>query len=156
MPRVTAKGNVLPVEGSLKRITPRNQTLIDAVVSAKAPTYDALASITGLSAVGVRKALAKPHIQEAIEQALKQKLRTVTLPKAVAVADRLLNAESEYVQADVAKHVMAIHGVRPAGDSTTRTSAGIQINIIAPDREADSAPPPITIDVKSDDTQSNQ
>lgn len=156
MPRVTAKGNVLPVEGSTRRITAKNRALIEAIVTAKAPDYKSLSKLTGLSYAGVRKALAQDHIQTEIERQLRERLRVVTLPKAVAAADRLLSAESEYVQADVAKHVMAIHGVKPVGESSNRTSAGIQINIIAPSREADSAPQPITIDVKGDDTQSNQ
>ncbi len=156
MPRITAKGNVLPVEGSIKRITPKNQRLIEVLVAGSVPSIPEAAAAAGLSERAAYKALRQDHIKAELDRQIRERLRTHSLPRAAAVIHKLLTAESEYVQADVAKHILAVHGVKPAGDGARGATAGIQINIIAPAREADSAAQPVTIDVKSDDFQSNQ
>lgn len=129
--------------GAGKRISPRVDRLITLIVDSETPTRIALAAASGLSEGGVYKALSKPHIQAEIKRRSLEQLSSYALPRAIKVMERLLGADSEYVQADVAKHISAIYGVAPQQDKTRVTTNAVTLNITIGKQ-------PVTIDGNQD------
>lgn len=127
--------------GSEPRITKANHKLIDAVVNGRGDTPEKLSEITGLSVRGVYKALSKDHIKAEIERQARQRLSGFALPKALHVMTDLLEAESEYVKADIAKHIAAIHGVKPTSNGTgvPGQGGGIAVRLVVNGQSIDFA-----------------
>lgn len=96
-----------------------------------------LAERVGITVRGVYSALRRPHVQAEIERRVRQHLKGVALPAAAATAVALLSAESEYVKADIAKHLLGIHGVKPdANPSAASGGGGIRITINLPQQDS--------------------
>lgn len=110
--------------GSEKRITPRLERAVQALIDGEADTNPKAAEIAGLNERSFRKALNKPHVQEFIRSRIRSRFSTVTAIKAARVVDHLQAAESEYVRLDAAKHALAIAGVKPSADGAGGGAAG--------------------------------
>lgn len=115
--------------GAVPTITERNRLLLQALIEGKFPTIDEAAERAGLTQRGAYAALARPHIRAEFDRMIRERLLVSSFPKAARTIHNLLDAESEYVQADAAKHILAIHGVKPYDGSSAKAFAGIQLTI---------------------------
>lgn len=133
--------------GSNRRITERVDKLLDVLVQGSVPTIPEAAAAAGLAERSAYKALAQPHVKAELDKRVRERLSAHAFPKAAAVMQRLLNADSEYVQADVAKHILSVCGVRPSTDSaSTAKSGSISLVINLPGAQQQQ---PITIDASN-------
>lgn len=107
---------------------------IDAMMSGNAKTQAEAAEIAGMAAESLSRALKKKHVIELIQERVRNQLKTVGVLKATANLERLaLQADSEYVQADCTKHILAIAGVRGTADGSRTgggAGGGIHLNIV--------------------------
>lgn len=106
--------------GSDSRITPRLERALCALLdNGSLPKGELIAKAAeagGLNERSIYKALAKPHVQEWLKTRVQAHFDTVGVIRATGVLTDLLTADSDYVRADVAKHMLAIGGVLPATD----------------------------------------
>ena len=104
------------------RIPPRIRRAIDALVFGEAKTQKDAAALAGMNADHLCRQLKNPQIEAFYEQRVRQSISRMRM-RAGARIGELLDAASEHVSLDAAKHVLAIGGIEPA------RSGGISVNI---------------------------
>ena len=115
--------------GTGPRITPAVDLLINALVNGTVCGIDDAVKVSGLGVRGVYKALERPHVRDEIKRRSLQRMSAFALPRAISVMESLLKADSEYVRADMGKHIASIHGVAPAQDKARVTTNAVTLNI---------------------------
>lgn len=119
--------------GSGKRLTNSARRFIDALFASPATPIPELAEQTGIPQRTCYAHLKHPLVQAEIEHRIRKSLSTTAFIKAADRLNSLIGAESEYVAADVSKHILAVMGVRPSSDAApTGQGAGIKLVINLP------------------------
>lgn len=117
--------------GSNTRITKKVSAALDHLIDGSAKTDTDAARKAGMHHETLRRALRKPHVIAEVRQRIDQRLGGLALSKAAARLIHLIDqADSEYVQLDASKHVLAIGGVKPKSDGLPAGGGGgISLNI---------------------------
>jgi len=127
---------------------------IDAMLNGHAKSQRQAAAMVGLTPQALNRALQKPHIQEFIRKHVDQRIRTVGFLKAANTLEHLAaNAQSEYVKADVSKHMLAIAGVKPTAERGTGGGGGLVVQINLPGQIGAQSVQPVTIEHESHSQQ---
>ena len=125
--------------GSGPRITKPVDLLIDGIVNGTVTDIKSAVVHCGLGERGCYKALERPHVRDEIKRRSLERMSAFSLPRAISVMESLLTANSEHVQADMAKHISAIHGVAPQQERARSEGTGVVLNITF-------GPKPVTLD----------
>jgi hypothetical protein len=149
---------IVPAQDAAKgaekvRITKRVQQAIDLLVTGDCDTMKDAAIKVGLHPDYLSRTLKKPQVKAFLERRSRETIAGL-LPKAVATLTKLLNAESEHVQKDVAIHLLRLAGIEPASDGR---SPLVNVNVIAGEvvgYRIDLTPKPNVIDVTPTDSAS--
>ena len=137
--------------------SPKIIRALGALFSGEAKTQRDAAKIAGTTEQNLCNALKRPSVKDYINNIVKERIKTTTLIAASNVMDALLEtAESEYVRADLAKHVMGISGVRPERDpTTTNVVGGVSLTIVMGDDKLRIGTQPIDITPTSDNSDTH-
>lgn len=112
------------------RIRHAIELMSEAALNGQRMTITDAAKTVGMSKEGLSKALKRPEISALAQAQVRRLLGGAGLIKAGMKLVELVDAESEYVAADVSKHLLAIGGIRPqelgAGQAG---NLGITLNI---------------------------
>lgn len=108
---------------------------IAAMISGEATTQRQAAEIAGIHENTFSAALRKPHVKAHLENEVRHRLGSVGLVAALNSIEHLArSAESEYVRADVGKHVLAINGIKPRPEAGYGSAGGgVSFAIFLPD-----------------------
>lgn len=109
--------------------TKRMRQVIDLIESGECKTKKIAAERVGLHPDYVRRELKKPHIRVFCEQRARENL-TAGLLRASMRAVELIDGESEHVAFDASKHVLAIHGIKPAQDAQLSVNIDIKAGYV--------------------------
>ncbi len=133
--------STLPAAPVQHRVTPKNRELIAAIIQSAELTISDLAERVGVTERGARKALSNPAVKAELDKQLRETLGTRGFALATARVMHLMgNAQSEKVQADLAKHVLEINGVVPSQARSGRSGdAGITLRLIVRQNPGDDA-----------------
>ncbi len=120
---------------------------IGALLSGEAKTQKRACEIADIHPSAFSKRLKDPHVKTFLQSEVRQRLSTLGFIAAANVLETLMrSANSEYVRADAAKHVLAINGVKPSTDAPIGTGEGIKFTIVLNGKEyemgRDPWPPP--------------
>lgn len=96
---------------------------LDLLLTGEATTQKAAAQAAGISPEHLNRWINKPAGRVFIAMKAREALDKAQLP-AVGTLVRLLNAKSEHVQGDIAKHISAIAGFSPPSERH-----GVQVNV---------------------------
>lgn len=131
----------LPAAPVRHRVTPKNRELIAAIIQSAELTISDLAERVGITERGARKALCNPAVKAELDRQLRETLGTRGFALATSRVMHLLgSAQSERVQADLAKHVLAVNGVTPSGPRSGRPGEGLRLRIVlSPNSPGESA-----------------
>lgn len=95
-----------------RRISKRLAEVVRLLLTGECKTQKAAAERVGMSAVYLTEAFKKPHVQVFIERRTRETIANGTL-RASARLVELLDAASEHVSLDAAKHTLALNGHQP-------------------------------------------
>ena len=135
--------------------SPKIVRALGALFSGEARTQRDAARIAGTTEQNLCNALKRQSIKDYINNVVKERIKTTTLIAASNVMNALLEtAESEYVRADIAKHVLNVSGLGPGQRAATTNvdSVSLTINLgnqrleLGKDQPIDITPEPITIE----------
>lgn len=117
----------------LKPPSPRVMKAVNALLIGEVNTLKDAAAHVGMNPDSLSRALKKPHVAQAINQAVQVRLSTVGMVKAASVLETLLTgAKSEYVRMDSAKHILAVNGVKPTAQGSGQMNRGLVVQINFP------------------------
>jgi hypothetical protein len=110
---------------------------LELLITGECKTIKAAAERVGMSREHLSRMMGEPHIEAFIAQRTRKTIAAGVM-RATARSIELLDAESEHVSADMAKHIMAIGGIKPHSDATTiinnnNTIAGYVVEIAGSD-----------------------
>src|ERR1700722_6320160 len=109
-----------------KRSIPKKiKAACDAIISGQAKTVTDAAALAGISREYLSRQLGEPHVQEHLRQKAARNV-AIASGRASARIGELIDAGSEHVSFDASKHVLAIAGIKPVGESP------INLNFDAP------------------------
>lgn len=115
----------------LRPVSKKTRTAIEALLTGQAKTQMGAAQIAGMDNTALCRALQRPNAKALIEQMVRERLSSHGMLRASALLESLMDsATSEYVQADVAKHVLAVNGVRPTQDKPSGGNHGIMLRLV--------------------------
>lgn len=115
-------------------LSAKSRRVIGALVSGEARTQKEAAEIAGVDESHVSRLLKMDSVKEMIRDNVSQRLKTVGLTLAARVAEALVEtAESEYVRADMAKHIMGIAGVKPEREAATTNVGSVHLTVLMGD-----------------------
>lgn len=107
---------------------------IGALLSGEAKTQKDAASIAGISEAHMSRLLKADKVKRFLTDEVKGRMTTIGLALASRVTETLIEtAESEYVRADLAKHVMGIAGVKPERDDKTTNVGSVHLTVLMGD-----------------------
>ncbi len=86
---------------------------IDFLVSGECKTIKAAAARAGMARETLSRQLGKPHVQAELQARVDRLVKGVSVVRAAAVLDALLDASSEHVRLKAAELVLAMNGHRP-------------------------------------------
>lgn len=111
-----------PKRATDERIPKRIRHACELLASGECRTIKAAAERVGMTREHVSKMLGRPHVQAFLERDARRTIAMGRMRASNRVLE-LLDAASEHVSLDAAKHVLAIGGIAPP------TSSGISVNI---------------------------
>lgn len=115
----------------LRPVSRKTRTAIEALLTGQAKTQAGAAQIAGMHDAALSRALARPNAKALIEQLVRERMSIHGMLRASHILESLMDsATSEYVKADVAKHIMAVNGVKPTQDRQSGASGGISLTIV--------------------------
>jgi len=115
----------------LRPVSKKTRTAIEALLTGRARTQGEAAEIAGMDRTSLVRALKKPNATATINDMIRERVGTYGFLMASATAERLMqHAESEYVQADIAKTILAVNGVKPTQDRAQSAGQGISLTIV--------------------------
>jgi hypothetical protein len=120
--RERAESATIPAK--LPRISRKLRTAIHLLLTGQCTTQTAAAERVGMTRAHLCSMLGQPHIVAFIARETRKTLATAQAPAAATLV-RLLEAQSETVQANVAERLLAIAGIQP--DATTRLSVSVDV-----------------------------
>lgn len=102
----------MPVSTKRVRIPPRVSKAIRLLLSGECRSIKAAATRVKMDYGHLCESIRKPQVQVFIAQRTRETIVSAQMPAAATIV-RLLNDDSGHVQADIAKHVLAIAGIAP-------------------------------------------
>jgi hypothetical protein len=127
-----------------QRISKRLALAVNLLVTGECRTQKAAAERANLHPVYLSEALRKPHVRVFYERAARESISAGVM-RAAARINSLVDANSEHVSFDAAKHVLGIAGIKPAPDTNVSVNielkAGYVIDLREPEQRA--APPKV-------------
>lgn len=112
-----------------QRLSPRLKQACDLLASGECRTIKAAAERVGLSREHLGRMLDRPHVQAFLTRDARK-----TIAMGIARASRrmveLVDASSEHVSLDAAKHVLAIEGIKPASDRQVAVNVGLSVGYV--------------------------
>jgi len=116
-----------------RRITKKQMLLVDTIV-AKGCSIKEASIIAGYSKgdagrVTASKTLRLPHIQEYMQQRVRESIGLNATIASRKVLDLATNAKSEYVQLESAKDILDRAGYKPVDKSMSIVTGGINVSI---------------------------
>lgn len=105
-----------PKRGKRDRISPRVKRAIRALLTGEATTQKEAAKLVDLSESHLSTQLNKPNVKAFYERATLETIGRARM-RATSKLLSLVDASSEHVAADVAKHVLAINGIKPQAEA---------------------------------------
>ena len=116
-----------------RRITKKQMLLVDTIVangcSIKEASIIAGYSIGEAGRVTASKTLRLPHIQEYMQQRVRESIGLNATIASRKVLDLATNAKSEYVQLESAKDILDRAGYKPVDKSMSIVTGGINVSI---------------------------
>lgn len=106
-------------------ISKRMRKVIALLVSGECKTQKAACERVGMNADHISRELAKPRIQAFIASEARKTIARGTMRASARILE-LVDASSEHVSLDAAKHVLAIDGIRPPSEGG---NTNVNINI---------------------------
>lgn len=120
----------VPAERLVKRRIPRRiGEVVNLIVSGECKTIQAAAQRVGMHPNYVYGALKKPEIQVFIERKSRETIAN-GLMRASARLNELVDAESEHVSFDAAKHVAALAGIKVSSDAQVSVNVEIKAGYV--------------------------
>jgi hypothetical protein len=108
-----------------RRVSKRIAEVVRLLLTGECKTQKAAAQRVGMNETYLSEALRKPHIQVFIARRVRETISNGTL-RASARLVELLDATSEHVSFDAARHLLAIEGIKPASEPTTNINLNVQ------------------------------
>lgn len=103
----------LPAPEKRRRVPPKVKAAVSEIVEGRCRTVTAAAKKVGLSRERLSRALGEPHIAEYLKQKA-SRMVAIGAGRASARLLSLIDAKSEHVSLDAARHTLAIAGIKPA------------------------------------------
>lgn len=113
-----------------KRIPRRIAEVVRLLVSGECKTQRAAAERCGMSETYISGALRKPEVVAYLEQETRAALTRSQAPAAATMLRLLDQAQSEHVQKDVAIHLLALNGHKPANTQQVSVSVDIKAGFV--------------------------
>jgi hypothetical protein len=110
-------------------VPPKVREAITEIVEGRAKNITAAAKKVGLSRERLSRALSEPHIAEHLRQKAARAV-AIGAGRASARLVRLLDAKSEHVSLDAARHTLAIAGIKPAADPNVNFNVEIRAGYV--------------------------
>ena len=115
------------------RLTKKQKTLVDTIVAFGCSVTEA-ASKSGYAEgesgrVTASKTLRLPHVQEYMQQCIRQSIGLNATIASRKVLDLATNAKSEYVQLESAKDILDRAGYKPVDKSMSIVTGGINVSL---------------------------
>jgi transposase-like protein len=112
-----------------RRIPPRVREAIDAIVQGRAKTITSAARKVGLSREYLSRSLSEPHVAEHLRQKAARAV-AIGAGRASARLVQLLDASSEHVSLDAARHTLGIAGIKPAPDANVNLNVELRAGFV--------------------------
>jgi transposase-like protein len=120
---------LLPPPEKRRRIPPRVREAIDAIVQGRAKTITSAARKVGLSREYLSRSLSEPHVAEHLRQKAARAV-AIGAGRASARLVQLLDASSEHVSLDAARHTLGIAGIKPASGAQLSVNVDIKAGFV--------------------------
>jgi tyrosine-protein phosphatase YwqE len=108
-----------------ERISKRLAQAIDLLAKGRAITQKAAAEAVGMNAEHLSRSLKKEHVRVFLAQRMRSTIALGALRASERVIE-LVDADSEHVSLDAARHVLAIEGIKPA--ETSQVSVNVNVS----------------------------
>jgi transposase-like protein len=112
-----------------RRIPPRVREAIDAIVQGRAKTIASAARKVGLSREYLSRSLSEPYVAEHLRQKAARAV-AIGAGRASARLVQLLDASSEHVSLDAARHPLSIAGIKPASDANVNLNVELHAGFV--------------------------
>jgi len=103
------------------RISKRLAEVVRLLLTGECKTQKAAAERVGMNETYLSEALRKPSTRVFIERRMRESIANGSM-RASARLVELLDASSEHVSFDAARHLLAIQGIKPAAEATTNVN----------------------------------
>jgi pantoate kinase len=124
---VPAQSNAKPAKEP--RISKRLREAVLLLTTPECKTQKAAAEKLGMSPTYLSEALKKPEVRVFMERTARETVAVAQL-RATARMVELMDASSEHVSADMARHVAAIAGIKPAHDAQVSVNIDIKAGYV--------------------------
>jgi len=111
------------------RIPPKVRQAVNLLASGECKTQKAAAARVGLSPEHLSRSLAMPHVRMFIAQEARKTIATGAARASIRMLE-LVDAGSEHVSLDAAKHVLAIEGIKPRADAQVSVNIDIKAGYV--------------------------
>jgi hypothetical protein len=118
-----------PTAKPKQRISKRLAQAIGLLVTGECQTQKAAAERVGMRADSLSEALHKPHVRVFYEQRARQSIAAGVM-RAAARLNSLVDASSEHVSFDAARHVLGIAGIKPAADAQVSVNIDVKAGFV--------------------------
>ena len=111
------------------RIPPKIGQIVDWLVTGACKNQQAACDRAKLDPSYVSRELRKVHVRVFMERRARETIANGTMRASARVIE-LLDAESDHVSADMAKHVLAIAGIKPTADAQVSVNIDIKAGYV--------------------------
>lgn len=112
-----------------RRISKRLSDAINLLVTGECKTQKAAAERVGMYPHSLSRELSKPHVRVFYERRARENIAAGVLRASARLVD-LMDASSEHVSFDAAKHVLAIQGIKPANDAQVSVNIDVKAGFV--------------------------
>lgn len=124
----------VPQPARRERISPLVAKAVRLLVTGECKTQKAAAERVGMNATYLCEQLSKPKIQAFIARETRKTIAQGSMRAGARVIE-LIDAQSEHVSLDAAKHVLAIEGIRPPDSGQVTVNANVSVGFVLDLRE---------------------
>jgi len=118
-----------PIEEKKGRISKRLREVIRLVTSGECKTVKAASVRAGMNPQYLSGALKRPEVRVFMERCERESIAAGTM-RACARLVELVDANSEHVAFDAARHLAAIQGIKPAADAQVSVNIDIKAGYV--------------------------
>jgi hypothetical protein len=119
----------VPQPAKRERIPPKIAKAVRMLLSGECKTQKAAAERVGMNASYLCDVLTRPKIQAFIARETRRNITQGTM-RASARLVELVDASSEHVSLDAAKHVLAIEGIKPPEQGQVSVNVGVSVGYV--------------------------